>query len=272
MVDGGSWHGCIGNGRGRLSGGSFRGILEKSTGLMLWESARLMAVNPKSVVTGNGSNVGNSLLEMETGSNRQCIGRRDNAEKQTCRVWTRKEEEILLAGLNDLCGSGWKLENGTFRSIIFGKDRATGEIAEGPADAVENLDDEACDESESNVNENLNATEASVTVSQTPNPENAGENRQTGIRKWSRNGDMLVASIGEVAEAFKGFVEDAKKSMLVIATRIGHGADVFASRQMVFGELSTLPNLSTDDIMQAASILVNDSAKIDLIMSLPENF
>ncbi|KAA8517874.1 hypothetical protein F0562_015337 [Nyssa sinensis] len=54
------------------SGGSLRGILEKSTGLMLWESARLMAVvlaaNPNvvsrvlSIVAGNSLNVDNSLL------------------------------------------------------------------------------------------------------------------------------------------------------------------------------------------------------------------
>ncbi|KAA8540028.1 hypothetical protein F0562_026720 [Nyssa sinensis] len=157
-------------------------------------------------------------------------------------------------------------------SIIFGKDKATGERAEGPADDVEELDEKEVAEFENNFNESFNGTKAYVSVRQTPNNVITGPSRQSGYKKMSGNGNLLAASIGEMADAFQGFADDAKNSMSVIASRIGHEVEVSANIRVVFGELSRVLNLSADDIMRAASIPVNDSAKIDIFMSLPNSF
>ncbi|KAK6794491.1 hypothetical protein RDI58_007944 [Solanum bulbocastanum] len=85
-----------------------------------------------------------------------------NSTPSTRRTWTAAEERTLIDGLKELCVNGWRGDNGTFKpgylkelecylcehhpnnglkdwEEIFGKDRATGEFAEGPLDAVKEI-------------------------------------------------------------------------------------------------------------------------------------
>ncbi|KAA8546328.1 hypothetical protein F0562_002933 [Nyssa sinensis] len=93
--------------------------------------------------------------------------------------------------------------------IIFGKDRATGEIVEGPCDAVKDIDHGEGDDAESNINTNIDGIEPSISVSQSPINDNVGTSQPNGSKKKSRSGDLLANSMSEMAEAFKGFVDDS---------------------------------------------------------------
>ncbi|KAA8541424.1 hypothetical protein F0562_025387 [Nyssa sinensis] len=140
-------------------------------------------------------------------------------------------------------------------------------LAEGPANAVEEIEQEE-DDGEEDGDTYVDGTEPSVQVSQSLITDIGGTSKNNGVRlrKRSRNGDFLANSVSEMVEAFKGFAEEAKFAMSHMASRIGHEVDVSASRCTIFGELSKLPNLTTDDIMRAASMLVNDTAKSDLFL------
>ncbi|KAA8549566.1 hypothetical protein F0562_001416 [Nyssa sinensis] len=108
---------------------------------------------------------------------------------------------------------------------MFGKDRATDQLAEGPADVVEEIKQEE-DDGEEEGNTNVDSTEPSIQVSQSPitNTSGTSKNSSVRLRKGSRNGDLLANSIFEMAKAFKVFSFHSPSSVLTAVDGIfGNG-------------------------------------------------
>ncbi|KAI8018271.1 hypothetical protein LOK49_LG04G03044 [Camellia lanceoleosa] len=83
-------------------------------------------------------------------SRKKSKGKADAGSIGSRRIWTKREELFLISAMRDLCNNPkWKrqpsassMRNKSFPYyedwlVLFGKDRATGELAEDPADAVE---------------------------------------------------------------------------------------------------------------------------------------
>ncbi|KAL7199811.1 hypothetical protein ACSBR2_022001 [Camellia fascicularis] len=131
--------------------------------------------------------------------------------------------------------------------ILFGKDRATGELAEDPADAVAAME-----------KEDANAT--------------TEEGEQSPVEQFSMNmGDTDYSmSIAKMAKNLGSFIENTNTTMVEIAHRIGYSHDLSQQRRLVNVELQKLPMSNTQRLM-AASMIVKDEDKVDLFFSLDEN-
>ena len=92
--------------------------------------------------------------------------------------------------------------------IIFGKDRATGEGAEGPADAMENIEAEGNNEVE------VDDMNTSTSVSQ-------AAKSQLSTRKRVRNSDSLGTSMKEMRSMIELCIGSMDKRMGDVADRLG---------------------------------------------------
>ncbi|CAL5325160.1 unnamed protein product [Camellia sinensis] len=124
--------------------------------------------------------------------------------------------------------------------ILFGKDRATGVLAEGPADMVD----------------------ASGT------PCNQGGSGTTS-KKRAREAEGIAKGLVDMAVEFGSFFKKTSTTMEEIAHRIGYAQDLSEARKLVNGELAKL-RLNTNDRLRAATLIVKDAERVDLFFSLPE--
>lgn len=134
---------------------------------------------------------------------------------------------------------------------IFGKDRATGEHAEVPADIVENLDKEQCE-----------AAEFSCST--------GDSNANEGKRKKAKLQDALFASMEKMQENVESLLKTTVEQFGVMSQRIGYEHDLGKSRREVYGIINNISNLDTTQKLLAASRIVDKPADVDLILSLPE--
>ncbi|GFY96079.1 hypothetical protein Acr_11g0003850 [Actinidia rufa] len=115
--------------------------------------------------------------------------------------------------------------------VLFGKDRATGDLAEGPADSV------AAIETEQASKENF--------------PESP----------------VLQFSAADMESMSANWWDLIK--MAEIAQRIGYAHDLSQQRRQVNAELSQLP-LDSNQRLRAASMIVQEAERIDLFFSLSQ--
>ncbi|GFZ11697.1 hypothetical protein Acr_23g0000820 [Actinidia rufa] len=117
--------------------------------------------------------------------------------------------------------------------IIFGKDRATGEFAEGPTDAVENLEKEAAN--------------------------------NNGMPQQSEGGvgvEMDFSMLGTYLERSSGQLE-------FIGHRMGYHHDLSNARRSINAELLKLP-IGPDDRLAALDIIAASAQRVDVFSSLFE--
>ena len=148
--------------------------------------------------------------------------------------------------------------------ILFGKDRATGNMAEGPADSMAALNrEEDTIDNMGNDTHNVDFLDASMSASGSPS--NQAGSSKVG-KKRSRNADGVAVGLADMATKFGSFFEKTNLTMEHLATRIGHAKDMSAAKQKINAELLKLPLTSTERL-KAATIIVGDDNKVDLFLS-----
>ncbi|GMP70805.1 hypothetical protein CsSME_00029503 [Camellia sinensis var. sinensis] len=158
--------------------------------------------------------------------------------------------------------------------ILFGKDRATGELAEDPADAVaamEKEDANATTEGEQSPVEqfSMNMSDMDYSMSTSSNISNRADSTKTR-KKVARHTERIPTDLSEMAKNLGSFIENTNTTMVEIAHRIGHSHDLSQQRRLVNEKLLKLP-MSTTQRLMAASMIVKDEDKVDLFFSLDEN-
>ncbi|KAI3467597.1 hypothetical protein Pfo_024260 [Paulownia fortunei] len=92
------------------------------------------------------------------------------------------------------------------------------------------------------------------------------------LNKKSCNSDSGSSELGELAKIFGTFLEKYQEHLSLLAEIIGRetAAEKIAGekRARLNGELTKLPNLNLQARLRAASLIVTDSAKLDLFYSL----
>lgn len=144
--------------------------------------------------------------------------------------------------------------------FLFGKDRATGEFAEGPVDAMAAID---LEEGESVEKESAIDCD-SVSMNGSPsNPDDNGKGK-----KKSRSAEGMAALVS-MAEAMSAHLKETNGTMAEIAHRIGYDQDLSNARQRVYAELLPL-GFDTHTRMKAAAMIAKDAVQLDLFSGTPE--
>ncbi|CAL5441922.1 unnamed protein product [Camellia sinensis] len=149
--------------------------------------------------------------------------------------------------------------------ILFGKDRATGVLAEGPAGMVDALEkeDQTTEECYTPI---VDLPDCSLSASGTPcNQGGLG----TTSKKRAREAEGIAKGLVDMAVEFGSFFKKTNTTMEEIAHRIGYAQDLSQARKLVNGELAKL-RLNTNDRLRAATLIVKDAERVDLFFSLPE--
>ncbi|KAF5952622.1 hypothetical protein HYC85_010566 [Camellia sinensis] len=154
--------------------------------------------------------------------------------------------------------------------ILFGKDRATGALAESPADMVAALEkeDQTTDECYTPMMDLSGVNNMNCSLSANGTPTNQSTSATTS-KKRARESESIAKGLAEMATQFGSFFEKTNTTMAEIAHRIGYAHDISEARKLVNGELSKLP-LNSNDRLRAATLIVKDAERVDLFFSLPE--
>ncbi|KAI7985791.1 hypothetical protein LOK49_LG14G00961 [Camellia lanceoleosa] len=154
--------------------------------------------------------------------------------------------------------------------ILFGKDRATGALAENPADMVAALEkeDQTTDECYTPIMDlpGVNNMDCSLSANGTPTNQSTSA---TTFKKRARKSEGIAKGLAEMATQFGSFFEKTNTTMAEIAHRIGYAHDISEARKLVNGELNKLP-LNSNYRLRAATLIVKDAERVDLFFSLPE--
>ncbi|GMQ11512.1 hypothetical protein CsSME_00054127 [Camellia sinensis var. sinensis] len=159
--------------------------------------------------------------------------------------------------------------------IIFGKDRANGELAEDHADAVATMgkkDANATTEKrdESHVEQfSMNMGDMDYSLSTSSNVPNRANS--TKIRKKQRrHAEGIPTKLSKMAKNLGSFIENTNTTMVEIAHRIGYSHNLSQQKRLVNAELLKLQMSNTQRLMAALMIVKGDD-KVDLFFSLDDN-
>ncbi|CAL5420185.1 unnamed protein product [Camellia sinensis] len=123
--------------------------------------------------------------------------------------------------------------------ILFGKDRATGALAESPANMVAALEneDQTTDECYTPMMDlpGVNNMDCSLSANGTPTNQSTSA---TTSKKRARESEGIAKGLAEMATQFGSFFEKTNTTMAKIAHRIGYAHDISEARKLVNGELS----------------------------------
>ena len=149
--------------------------------------------------------------------------------------------------------------------VLFGKDRATGEGAVGPAEAAEAVDrEEALGEGDD--------TNFTINIDDMDFSGNSGSGGGATSTPTSKGGKKRAraSDLASMADSFATLVEKAHTSMNELSKRIGYAQDISQARKNVFAELMKLP-LQSNDRLRAADEIVKNDKRVDLFFSLPDD-
>ncbi|XP_057792042.1 uncharacterized protein LOC131008935 [Salvia miltiorrhiza] len=154
-------------------------------------------------------------------------------------------------------------------SLIFGKDRATGEHAEDVMDAVNDLHRNP-DLTQPHIDESYHVqlddafsediSEDSVSQNQ------KGEATSRGASKKRKVNDNLPG----MHELLVEINRTTDKRLETIASRIGYDFDLSKARKEIFAQLSRFEALSLNDKFDACELITKEVEKLDIFTSLPD--
>ncbi|KAI8003460.1 hypothetical protein LOK49_LG08G02373 [Camellia lanceoleosa] len=158
---------------------------------------------------------------------------------------------------------------------IFGKDRATGEFAEGPADAVDaiNVEEELLFNSladdgtflehmgiNSHIGEGINCSSSS---SQRP-PESS--TKKNDNKKRLRGNDDVVEGLSMIANKLGEVFSTTNEKLDFIGRRMGYEHDLASKRASLNDELIKLP-ITLDERLDACEIISQSAQKLNMFFS-----
>ncbi|KAF7130245.1 hypothetical protein RHSIM_Rhsim10G0097900 [Rhododendron simsii] len=161
---------------------------------------------------------------------------------------------------------------------LFGKDRANGNLAEGPVETVAAMVGEKSTTDQEYYSPVMDfslggdtelplgrGTEFSVPHN---TPESAAPSSSIMVgKKRARADDEISKGLSNMVEAFGTFFKDANTTMAEIAHRVGYAHDLSNTRGLVNDALTELP-LDCTDRLKAASMIVDKPQRVDLFFSL----
>lgn len=169
--------------------------------------------------------------------------------------------------------------------LIFGKDRANGNLAEGSGESVAAIEREEAVELEyySPVMDfSLGAdmagdmdfsvphnTPQSAAAAAAPQSAAAPSSSNNVGKKRGRASDGITKGLIQMAQAFGTFFEKNNTTMTEISQRMGYSQDLSNARKQVNEALKSLP-LSIEERLKAASMIVDNPQRVDLFFSLKE--
>ncbi|KAG5548929.1 hypothetical protein RHGRI_014334 [Rhododendron griersonianum] len=169
--------------------------------------------------------------------------------------------------------------------LIFGKDRANGNLAEGSGESVAAIEREEAVELEyySHVMDfSLGADMAGDMDFSVPHntpqsaaaaaaPQSAAAPSSSNIvgKKRGRASDGITKGLIQMAQAFGTFFEKNNTTMTEISQRMGYSQDLSNARKQVNEALKSLP-LSIEERLKAASMIVDNPQRVDLFFSQDE--
>ncbi|KAG8383971.1 hypothetical protein BUALT_Bualt04G0069300 [Buddleja alternifolia] len=137
--------------------------------------------------------------------------------------------------------------------IIFGKDRATGTNAEGPADMMEEIQREQ--------EHGLEDTDASM-----QSPRNEGLHNQKK-RKRSRSEDNMTVMMDDAASVIGNEIAKAGE---VFSKAIGVDAEISEKRQRIDSEIRKIHHITTREIIKAVCHIARDHELTDVFFSMTD--
>ncbi|KAJ0975111.1 hypothetical protein J5N97_017076 [Dioscorea zingiberensis] len=233
-------------------------MVNKIAALMMAENTNVDGMNP-----------------IETRGKRQ-------AKQGSRHVWNSEQDALLVECLTRLAQSGkWKADN----------DRATGEGAEAPADAVEEIaNEEAAATTDSYIGDDfwdieleddINVANEEDNPSVIPSPTNgtatslpgtsqAGPSRKVK-RKRSLGQDVGPDEISSNINTIGSWIESSGEHVARLASCFQFLSDDADAKRKVFGELLKLEGLTKSERIKVGGILVQDTSKVAYFFSLPDD-
>ena len=115
----------------------------------------------------------------------------------------------------------------------------------------------------------MNMGDTDYSMSTAGNVPNRADSAKTG-KKRARPTEGIPTELSEMAKNLGSFIENTNTTMVEIAHKIGYLHDLSQQRRLVNAEFLKLPMSNTLRLM-AASMIVKDEDKVDLLFSLDEN-
>lgn len=161
---------------------------------------------------------------------------------------------------------------------IFGKDRATGEFAEGPADAVEAMNAEEdvllhglADNDTFIEQMGVNShTGEGMDCSNSATQRACESSAKKKDKKRSRSDDDVVEELSMFADKLVDVMGKTNEKLEFIGKRMGYSHDVASKRASLNDELTKLP-IIVDERLDACEIISHDVQKLDMFFSLTHN-
>ncbi|KAI8555586.1 hypothetical protein RHMOL_Rhmol05G0184200 [Rhododendron molle] len=184
----------------------------------------------------------------------------ENVADATRRSWNQREEDALLNAMKEMVVKDNNAQGLRFKSfpyyddwcMIFGNDRATGEMAESAADMVENLD-EATKE----------AGADSTTVN---NTDKSPEEQSTKKANVSEN---ILAGMNNFADKLGIYFERSDAKIEMLRGRMGYAHDLSKKRGEVNDALRKLP-ITVESRVIVGMAVTQDAQKVDHFFSLDD--
>ncbi|KAL7246287.1 hypothetical protein ACSBR2_001415 [Camellia fascicularis] len=144
------------------------------------------------------------------------------------------EQKMMLVDSDDRVPDAKGMRNRPFLFyedwlILFGKSKATGELAEDHADAIAAMEKEDANATTEKGNKSLveqfsmNMGDMDYSMSTLGNVSNRVDSTKTG-KKWGRHAEGIPIELSEMAKSLGSFIENTNTTMVEIAHRIGYSS------------------------------------------------
>ena len=155
--------------------------------------------------------------------------------------------------------------------VLFGKDRATRGLAEGPTNSVAAIETKEATKVQGADFPVLQFSVADMESMKANNgTSSASSSSNTNSKKRGRAAERIPKGLADMADDFGIMFENTNNRMAEIAHRIGYAHDLSQQRRQVNAELSQLP-LDSNQRLRAAIMIVQDAERIDLFFSLSQD-
>ncbi|KAL0308813.1 UNVERIFIED_CONTAM: hypothetical protein Sradi_5823600 [Sesamum radiatum] len=156
--------------------------------------------------------------------------------------------------------------------VIFGKDRATGNNADGPADMMEEIQREEVnndpnDDVETTIENGLEDLDASMSFSPLQSPRTEGIQKK---KKRSRSVDNLMIMTEGIKEAASVIGSEIAKASQLFSKAIGVEAEVSEKRQKIDSEIRKIPNLTATEVIKVVCRIAQNHELTDVFFSMNE--
>ncbi|KAJ6840490.1 uncharacterized protein M6B38_309870 [Iris pallida] len=148
-------------------------------------------------------------------------------------------------------------------SMIFGKDRAIGNLAETPADVVEELENQE-------VNDTMETSQIPVNASSNDSqlPPNSVFDSDVTSRRQKRKRDDATIFVEGVQSAARIIASEIRESSCRLSRALGEEAN--ENKKIIYNELKKLFGLTMTERHRAHFLIGCDSSKVSLFFSVPD--